>query len=415
MSHPALLEARGLTYSVRNHGRSTDIVSNIDLKIQGGELVGLIGPNGAGKSTLMRLLLGYLKPVSGSILINGQDLHSLKDRQRAAELSYMGQQSPLSFPFSTVEIVEMGAFPVLGLGRVPGKKERSAALEAMSYIGISRLADQNFMTLSGGEQQLALFARCLLQDSSILLLDEPTANLDLGHEAQLLSMARELCTEGKTVLAALHNLNCAAEYCDRLILMADGRIIVAGSPDEVLQGDILQQHYHTPVQIGRNESSGSISVTPASRIERKSHGRVHIIGGAASAVNLTRHLHLLGIPISGGIAHELDSDAKLWKALDVPYIEVPAFSEIDKENLDRAVQLVKEADICILCAFPFGKGNERNLELAASAQHLLILAEPAGSRAFFTHESEKKFRELSADKQCLSYQEAVDTVQRMLI
>lgn len=414
MSHPAHLEARGLTYSVRNHGRSTDIISNIDLKIQAGELVGLIGPNGAGKSTLMRLLLGYLKPDRGNVLIKGKNLDSMKDRQRAAELSYMGQQSPLSFPFTAIEIVEMGAFPVLGLGRVPGKKERNAALEAMSYIGISKLADRNFMTLSGGEQQLALFARCLLQDSSILLLDEPTANLDLGHEAQLLSMARELCTEGKTVLAALHNLNSAAEYCDRLILMAKAEIVATGRPEEVLREDILQKHYHTPVQIGRNESSGSINVTPANRIKRKSQGRVHIIGGAASAVNLTRHLHLLGIPISGGIAHELDSDAKLWKALDIPYVEVPAFSEIDQESLDRATQLVEEADICILCSFPFGTGNERNLELAAAAQHLLILAEPGGSRAFFTHESEKKFRELTADKQCLKYEEAVDTVRRIL-
>ncbi|AFG38284.1 heme ABC transporter ATP-binding protein [Spirochaeta africana] len=406
-----LLAAESLTYQVDG----TALVDRVDLALRPGELTGLIGPNGAGKTTLLRLLLGYLAPTAGKVLLQQQDLHELPARQRARRIAYMGQHTPLPFPFSVAEVVEMGSFPVLGLGRAPGSSERRAAMEALHYVGLGGLADRSFPTLSGGEQQLALFARVLIQDTPVILLDEPTASLDLGHETRLLRMARELCSEGRSVLVALHNLNSAAEYGDRLLLMDRGRIVADGSPAEVLTEQQLEHHYHTPVRISTNQSTGSILVTPAAEQPRGARGRVHLIGGAGSAVTLTRELHLMGLQVSGGVAHELDNDARLWRSLAIPYTEVPAFAEIGSEALTAAEQLAGSADLVILCSFPVGRGNLGNLRLAVTAAEqgrLAIADEETGTcrRDFYTPESRQLYQHLLQLAPLYSYDQLITMV-----
>ncbi|MFW6362707.1 MAG: ABC transporter ATP-binding protein [Spirochaeta sp.] len=417
MNAAPLLRATDLLFTVP--GRVDPIVNQVDLDLNPGELVGLIGSNGAGKSTLMRLLLGYLPAQKGHVEVTGDRLKTLSSRERARRLSYMGQQRPLSFPFTAVEVVEMGAFPVLGMGRSPGHAERRAAMEALHYVDMAHAAERNFLTLSGGEQQLVLFAQVLVQDTPVILLDEPTANLDLGHEAQLLRMARELCSEGRAVLTAMHNLNSAAEYCDRLILLHNGRITAQGTPGEVLTASRIEAHYHTPVRIGTNESTGSITVTPAAQAPSLRRGSVHIIGGAGSAVTLTRHLHLLGFEITGGIAHEMDNDARLWQALGIPFVEVPAFAEIDDQSLQQAAGMVRQAEITILCSFPFGRGNLRNLELAevglekSGALFILSSKDSICRRDFYAPGSRESFLRLVRGNPEISYEQLIEMIHAM--
>ncbi len=407
-----VLRAENLTYRI---GTAT-LLDGVEIDIRRGELVALIGPNGAGKSTLLRTLIGFLTPTEGSVTLQGRPLASYSARNRAKEMSYLSQHGPDQFPFPVIEVVEMGSYPVVGMGRSPGSREREAALRALSYVGLEDLAGRPFPTLSGGERQLVLFARVLVQESPIILLDEPTASLDIGHEATLLQMVRDLCEEGVSAIIALHNLNIAAEYCTRIVLMNDGKVKAAGPPDRVLTRELVEECYHTPVHVGRNDSTGSITVSPITPRGAARGLKVHVIGGAGGGVNTTRFLHRIGCSVTGGVAHELDSDARLWKALGVPYAEVPAFSEIDTGALSSASAMIETADITVLCAFPFGKGNVGNLELAARARRLIILGEEAGGcpREFFVEPDETRaaFDRLVLEHGLVSYREMCTTIEQ---
>lgn len=413
MSYEPVLTANQLSYQAHNGRRTTTLVEDINLELHPGEMVGLIGPNGAGKSTLLKLLLGSLTPTTGSVHLAGTPLPSYTARDRAAKIAYLSQANPAGFSFTVVEIVEMGSYPVLGLGRSPGQSERREAMDALRYVGLAHIAERSFPTLSSGEQQLVLFARVLVQNTPVILLDEPTSNLDIGHETQLLQMTRELSEEGRSVLVALHNLNSAAEYCSRLILMNDRTIAAQGSAKDVLTQQLIQDCYRTPVHIGTNDSSGSTTVTPLPTVAHRSQIHVHLIGGAGSAVTLTRRLHLLGCRITGGIAHELDSDARLWQALSIPFVQVPAFAAIDDASLQQAKQLTEHADMTILCGFPFGHGNRRNLELAAAAPNLCILDAP-DTRSFYAAGTEHAFSHLTQQSPVLSYEKIISEMQLLL-
>ena len=406
-----VLTARGLDYRIG----TAQLLDDVNLELRRGELLGLIGPNGAGKSTLLRNLIGYLTPSRGEVLVQGRPISEYSSRERAKRVSYLSQYGPDQFPFPVIEVVEMGAYPVIGMGRAPGTRERESAMRALSYVGLERLADRSFPSLSGGERQLVLFARILVQESPIILLDEPTASLDIGHETTLLQMVHDLCEEGYSAIIALHNLNVAAEYCRRLVLMDRGRVRAEGPPDKVLTRELVEECYHTPVHVGRNESTGGLTVTPTPPGGAARDLRVHVIGGAGSGVNITRFLHRTGCTVTGGVAHELDSDARLWKALDIPYAEVPAFSEIDEAQFNRASACVDQADLTILCAFPFGKGNARNLELARRAKRLIILGEePGGCTRDFLVDPEQMLLEydrLAAAHPVVTYRDACRIVE----
>ena len=409
-----VLAAAGLHYSIG----AARLLDGVNLELRRGELVGLIGPNGAGKSTLLRNLIGYFRPTAGGVTVQGRPVHEYSSRERAKRVSYLSQYGPDQFPFPVREVVEMGSYPVIGLGRSPGLREREAAMRALSYVGLEHLADRSFPSLSGGERQLVLFARVLVQESPIILLDEPTASLDIGHETTLLQMVRDLCEEGYSAIIAMHNLNVAAEYCRRLVLMNDGRVRAEGSPDEVLTRELIEECYHTAVHVGRNESTGGLIVSPVPPGGAARDLRVHVIGGAGSAVNITRFLHRIGCTVTGGVAHELDSDARLWKALGIRYVEVPAFSEIDEERLEEASAFLAQADLTILCAFPFGKGNAGNLELAGRAKRLVILEEePGGCARDFLVDPERvrpEFERLAARHPPVSYRDACAVIENEL-
>ena len=394
------------------------LLDGVSLDLHPGELIGLIGPNGAGKSTLLRNLIGYLKPMEGRVLVSGRPIEEYSARERAKQISYLSQYGPDQFPFRVVEVVEMGSYPVIGMGRSPGVREHESAMRALSYVGLEHLAERSFPSLSGGERQLVLFARILVQESTIILLDEPTASLDIGHETTLLQMVRDLCEEGHAAIIALHNLNVAAEYCHRLVLMDGGRVRADGPASAVLTRSLVEESYHTPVHVGRNDSTGSITVSPIPPGGAARGFRVHVIGGAGSGVNMTRFLHRIGCSVTGGVAHELDSDARLWRALGIPYVQVPAFSAITGERLAEAASFVEAADLTVLCAFPFGDGNTGNLELAARASRLLILEEETEEcpRDFFgdARAMRATFDQLAATHGVFSYRDACREIEAHL-
>jgi iron complex transport system ATP-binding protein len=388
-----LLDAKNLVYEIGG----TRILDHVSIGVDEGHFVGLIGPNGSGKTTLLRLLDRVVLPTSGDIRLAGSDLSKLKSKEIARQVGYLGQEMVPAIGLPVLEILLMGRYPYLKGLADPGREDRELALRCLSYVGLPGFESRFFDELSTGEKQLALFAKILVQEPEVLLLDEPTSNLDIGHQDSIFSMAAELVREKKGVLAVIHNLNIAARYCSRLILLNRGAIAASGEPEAVLKPEILEPVYGVKCGISRNTATGAVTVSVMPRISGEKGVRIHLIGGAGSAVNLTRELLRLGFTLSGGIAHEADSDYQLWRNLDVPFDSVPAFSFIEDEDVERARALVNRADLTVLCSFPVGPANLGNLKLAFQASNLFILKPGRGEleRTFFSGEAETLFRRLA--------------------
>lgn len=233
------------------------VLRNIDLQLAPGEVLGLIGPNGAGKTSLIRSISGVLQPRSGSIHINDRALTSYNEIERARQLAVVPQSAQLPPAFTVWECVALGRTPHLNwLGQL-GEKDRAKVEWALQVSEITTLKERRAGELSGGEQQRVLLARALAQDCPILLLDEPTAHLDLHHQVAMLGVVTRMAKEQNlAVLVAMHDLNLAALYADRLALLVDGQIRATGSPTEVLTAENLQNAYRVPLNILPNSENG---------------------------------------------------------------------------------------------------------------------------------------------------------------
>jgi iron complex transport system ATP-binding protein len=398
---PALLAARGLDFRI--DGRP--LLRRVDLEVRAGEFLGLIGPNGAGKTTLLRLLLGVLRPAAGEIRLKDLPLQGIRVRERARLVAYLGQEEVDPFAFPVLDLVLMGRYPHRGGLERERESDLDKARRALSYVGLSGFEERWFHELSGGERQLALFARVLAQEAELLLLDEPTSNLDIRHQDLFFSMALELTREGKAVVACVHDLDVASRYCSRLVLLHRGRVAADGIPAAVLKPEILDPVFETSTTVSPNAATGSLSVSVVPRRFPGEGPRVHLIGGAGGAVNLTRELTRLGCRLSGGIAHEFDADHTLWRNLRLPYRVVGAFQRISPEDVEQAAALVEEAELTVLASFPVGPGNLENLRLAARARRLVILASGPEDppRTFFSEEGRKLFTALGARARQMDY------------
>lgn len=237
------------------------LVDGVTLSLEPGRFVGLVGPNGAGKSTLIRLLAGLITPSAGKVYLEGRDLGRLDPEQRARAVARVPQSPPRSLDFTALEVALMGRY-----AHSPGwrdrEEDRAAAREALAAAGAGHLADRVFCTLSGGEQQRVIIARALAQDTRVLLLDEPTANLDLRYQLEVMDTVRRLAhTRRLAVLAAIHDLSLAARFADELLLLHQGRLVAAGSPDQVLHPGVLRRVFGVEVLVERHPRSGRLLVT----------------------------------------------------------------------------------------------------------------------------------------------------------
>lgn len=220
------------------------VLRDITFQVSPGELVGLIGPNGCGKSTIIRAFSHIILPSSGKVLLDSRDIRHISRRELAQLVGVVPQLPILPSSFTAFEIVLMGRNPHLGLFQYEGPKEMELAWEAMARTGTQELAKRRVNELSGGEIQCLLIARVLAQETRVILLDEPTANLDIGRQLDVLDLIKRLCGEKKsTVLAAIHDLNLAAQYCDRLVMINDGRIHAIGTPTEVITKQNVEEVY----------------------------------------------------------------------------------------------------------------------------------------------------------------------------
>jgi iron complex transport system ATP-binding protein len=239
---------------------SLPVLAGLSLDVPAGGFLGIVGPNGAGKSTLLHLMTGALRPGRGGVELFGRPLPAWKRREIAGKIAVVPQSEPWSFPFRVMEIVLMGRTPHLrGLLATETDADREAAWRALEATGIAGLADRTLDRLSGGERQLVLVARALAQDPDILLLDEPTASLDLAHQQQVFRLLVRLNRErGLTVAAVTHDLNLAALYCDDMAVLHEGRIVVRGAPAEILQDALLSRVYRAGLWTGTSPAGTPI-------------------------------------------------------------------------------------------------------------------------------------------------------------
>jgi iron complex transport system ATP-binding protein len=249
------------------------ILESIDLTVEHGEWIGLIGPNGAGKTSLLNGIAGAL-PVEGEVRVGGRLVTSLKDRERA-RIFAMVPQAPVTPPgILAIDYVMLGRTPHIGYFQREGINDVKVVEAAMDNLEIAPLAGRRLETLSGGELQRVVLARALAQEAPILLLDEPTSALDVGHRVGALEQVEDLRrARNLTVITVLHDLTLAAQFCDRLALMAGGRIVAVGAAAEVLTEDAMRRHYGTDVVV-IDGPGGSVVVVPM----RNAHGRVKQAG-----------------------------------------------------------------------------------------------------------------------------------------
>ena len=256
-SRPQAISARGLTYEVEEK----TLLDGVDLQAERGQLVGLIGPNGAGKTTLLRTISGILRYRQGSIRLEGSDLMSMSPKDAAATLALVPQIAPYTYGFTSMEIVLMGRYPHLGRFQVEGREDDRIAREAMRLTEIEQFADRTLDTLSGGERQRVFVARALAQQPRILLMDEPTANLDVLHQLKVLDLVRQLVDDGLTAIAAIHDLNMAARYCDKLVLLSGGQVLAEGSPSEVLTPETIESAFGVKSAVYQDPITGSLAIS----------------------------------------------------------------------------------------------------------------------------------------------------------
>ncbi len=241
----AMLKIENLSVSYHNH----QVLHHVSFDVQSGEALALIGPNGAGKSTIIRAVSGVI-PCEGNIRANGEDFQSLPPIQRAKKIAVVPQAITLPPAFTVWETVLMGRTPYLGFLGQTSAHDEELARRALQRVNGIELAERPVGELSGGERQRILLARALCQSTPILLLDEPTAHLDLQYQVSLLELIRELAREENlAVMIALHDLNLAAHYADRIVLLVGGKIQAIGTPQEVLREEIISQAYCLPVQV----------------------------------------------------------------------------------------------------------------------------------------------------------------------
>jgi iron complex transport system ATP-binding protein len=253
------VRAEGVT--VELGGRT--VLDAVSLRVEPGELVAVIGPNGAGKSTLLAALAGDVPLQAGSVRLGGLDVASSPPRDLARLRAVMPQDHTIAFPFPVADVVGMARAP---WARTPHEDEDDDAVAAaLAAAGVTHLADRPMPSLSGGERARVTFARALAQRTGTLLLDEPTASLDIGHQEDVLTESRRLADDGWTVVVVLHDLTLAAAYADRIALLADGRLVAVGEPDEVLTADRVSEVYGHPVVVVPDPLTGAALIVPDRR------------------------------------------------------------------------------------------------------------------------------------------------------
>ncbi len=372
----SLLEGQGLRYGYT----TAPVLEDVSFSLAPGELVGVIGPNGSGKSTLLSVASRARRPQAGHVLLEGRDIHAASPKWVARRMAVVPQDTRVDFAFSVQEIVLMGRMP--HLGRFSGETPADVMLarEALDRTGTLALADRSILGISGGERQRVMIARALAQQARVILLDEPTAHLDINYQIEIMRLVDSLRRDGeRAVLVVLHDLNLAAQFCDRLLLLQRGRVRAEGSPEAVITREAVRSVYGADVHVCRHPDTGRpyvVAETGRSApqfAEAAEMPLLHVICGAGTGEAVFDTLLERGLRVTAGVVNIGDSDQLAAERLNLRYVDEAPFTAISEQTHQAHLRFVADADAVLLTPFPMGPANARNLEAAA---HALSLGRP---------------------------------------
>ncbi len=400
---PLLYDLRGVEVAFENRR----ILGPLDLQIRAGDFLGILGPNGSGKTTLLRTLTGALRPNRGDVELLGRPAADYHPLEVARLVGVVPQQFTLDFGFTVAEMVAMGryaqsghrpAFPPRLRGRSTTSRQLHAlsttsprlqgrpmtgalrdddiVTEVLSQTGLTELASRPVTRLSGGERQRALIAQTLAQETPVLLLDEPLNNLDLNHQLEIMQLLRGLHEAGRTIAVILHDLNMAAQYCDRLLLLEEGRIAAEGAPQVVLDPRLILEVFKVRVTVHHHGARPYL--TPVwSRDQHlpsdRAAPRVHVVAGGGAATPLIEELVARGFAPSLGVVSVFDTDYLTAERYELEVVSAPPFQAFPPDAIQQMETLLGESEALVVAPVFFGSGN---LELLNLVLHALEQGHP---------------------------------------
>ncbi len=347
------------------------VLRDISLSLKEGDLAGLLGPNGSGKSTLFRMLGGALKPSSGGVRVMGRDVSSFGASELGRIMAVLPQFTDEPFGFSAFEAACMGRYPHSGRFSALSARDIEAVEEAMALVDVIHLRGRLMNTLSGGERRRVLLAQALAQEPKILLLDEPSAHLDVQHQVELFELLCKVNERGITVLAILHDLNLAAQYLRRILFLKQGAIIADGPPAEVVNGRLIESAFGIRLDVLVREGTDKPSVLysrAGTSGPAQAPIRIHVICGGGTGRGIMGMLAQQGHELSAGVLNRGDSDEVFARNIGAAVVQAPPFSAIPEEAHAENLRLLRGANLVILCPVPVGPGNLRNLEAVRASQ-----------------------------------------------
>nr|WP_148225382.1 heme ABC transporter ATP-binding protein [Haloterrigena turkmenica] len=364
------------------------VLEDVSLTVDPGEFVGFVGPNGAGKTTLLRAISGALEVNSGTVTVDGVDVHDVPSKRSSQLISVVPQDTTLSFSFPVRDVVEMGRHPHRSRFSGPTREDRAAVERALERTRTVELADRPIDEVSGGQRQRVVLARAIAQATPVMLLDEPTASLDVNHQLETLELVRELVAEGRTVCAAIHDLELAARYCDRLVMLADGEVYRNGPPADVLTGESLSDVFDATAAVTRNPITGTETVTAFPNdagVEVRSEDgtdrriRVHVLGTGQAAAGVVARLATAGerFDVSVGPVTSGDTAAETARSLEIDRLEVAPFESLSPADLTAFEDRVRNADATVVTESVVdsdGAGTRRLLESVETMADAVVIA-----------------------------------------
>jgi len=345
------------------------ILKKIDFHLKENEFIGIIGPNGSGKSTLLKNISKLLNPDNGFIYLDKNLLNDYSYKELAKKMAVVPQDTKVKFNFSVYDLIMMGRNPYQDRwGRITTEDKRKVN-EAMELTDTKKFKNKSIQNLSGGERQRVIIARAIVQEPELLLLDEPTASLDINYQRNIFDLISDLNERlDMSVLAVSHDLNLISQYCDRLILLNDGKIYSMGKVDDVITKENISEVYNTDVDIKYNPITERpyVIIVPrkkGSTKNIKSDFKVHLICGGGTGKNIMNILKDLKVNVTCGVLNRGDSDWEEAKRLNFDIVEIPPFAPIDKEAMTKNEKKIKNSDLIIVSGTPFGWGNLDNIKV----------------------------------------------------